>query len=202
MFQLRRLFATLLPFLILLGAYASKEGYSQDESTKAFLTWFKDMGGKAKEVTVGISKDMGRGVFATNTLKQDDMVLSVPLSMCMCRDTALHDKSKRVRNAYRSLRNDEDLVALFILRELAKGSDSRFEPYLAVLPKRVPLTMFFSDAELKALQNPRRTSEAKRRARQLKNRFKQLGKQVKALFKDIPENRRLDKYKNYACMRS
>ena len=156
------------------------------------------MGGKAKEVTVGISKDMGRGVFATNTLKQDDMVLSVPLSMCMCRDTALHDKSKRVRNAYRSLRNDEDLVALFILRELAKGSDSRFEPYLAVLPKRVPLTMFFSDAELKALQNPRRTSEAKRRARQLKNRFKQLGKQVKALFKDIPENRRLDKYKNYA----
>eukprot|EP00945_MAST-04E_sp_MAST-4E-sp1_P002179 g2179.t1 len=198
MFQLRRLFATLLPFLILLGAYASKEGYSQDESTKAFLTWFKDMGGKAKEVTVGISKDMGRGVFATNTLKQDDMVLSVPLSMCMCRDTALHDKSKRVRNAYRSLRNDEDLVALFILRELAKGSDSRFEPYLAVLPKRVPLTMFFSDAELKALQNPRRTSEAKRRARQLKNRFKQLGKQVKALFKDIPENRRLDKYKNYA----
>jgi protein-histidine N-methyltransferase len=186
--------------LLVVGNVAIKEeqGYAQDESTKAFLTWFKDMGGKATGVTVGISEDMGRGVFAVANLSEDDPVLSVPLSMCMCRDSALHDKSKRVRKAYKSLRDDEDLVALFILREISKGSKSKFEPYLNVLPKQVPLTSFFTENELKALQDKRRISDAKRRTRQLKNRYKKLSRQIKDLFKDIPEKKRRDKYNDYA----
>ena len=82
------------------------------------------MGALAQGVTVGESADMGRGIFATKSVVQDDLVLSVPLTMCMCRKTALQDKSKRVRKAYNALRDDEDLVALFILREKAKGSNS------------------------------------------------------------------------------
>ena len=172
--------------------------YTQDESTKSFLSWFKDMGALAQGVTVGESADMGRGIFATKSVVQDDLVLSVPLTMCMCRKTALQDKSKRVRKAYNALRDDEDLVALFILREKAKGSNSRFEPYLSVLPKRVPLTMFFSDSELKALQSPKRVSEAKKRERQLKKRFKNVQPQLGALFKDIPEDKKLNKFEHYA----
>ena len=201
--KINNIYFTLIVLLLTVlssTTFAAKDNkeYSQDESTKAFLTWFKDMGGKATGVTVGISESMGRGVFATETLKQDDPVLSVPLSMCMCRDTALHDKSKRVRKAYKSLRDDEDLVALFILREISKGSRSTFEPYLKVLPKRVPLTSFFSENELKALQDKRRVSDAKRRARQLRNRFKKLSRHVKDLFKDIPEKKRRNKYSDYA----
>ena len=189
---------TVLLCTILASNSVAEKEYTQDESTRAFLTWFKDMGGRATGVTVGISQEMGRGVFATEKLKQDDPVLSVPLSMCMCRDTALHDKSKRVRKAYKALRDDEDLVALFILREISKGSKSTFEPYLNVLPKRVPLTSFFSEKELKALQDKRRVSDAKRRVRQLKNRYKKLSRHIKDLFKDIPEKRRRNKYSDYA----
>ena len=97
--KINNIYFTLIVLLLTVlssTTFAAKDNkeYSQDRSTKAFLTWFKDMGGKATGVTVGISESMGRGVFATETLKQDDPVLSVPLSMCMCRDTALHDKSK------------------------------------------------------------------------------------------------------------
>ena len=89
-------------------------------SPRVLLTWFQDMGGRATGVTVGISQDMGRGIFATETLKQDDPVLSVPL-VCACAVTRPCDKSKRVRKAYKALRDDEDLVAKFILREISKG---------------------------------------------------------------------------------
>ena len=56
---------------------AGEKEYTQDESTKAFVTWFRDMGGKSTGVTVGVSATMGRGVFATKTLKQEFLVLSV-----------------------------------------------------------------------------------------------------------------------------
>ena len=72
---------TVLLCTILASTSVAEKEYTQDESTRAFLTWFKDMGGRATGVTVGISQDMGRGIFATEKLKQDDPVLSVPLSM-------------------------------------------------------------------------------------------------------------------------
>ena len=195
------------------------------ERNDEFLAWFVSKGGTAHGVTVGQS-EWGRGVFvlpggADGAIpKEGDKVLSVPLSWCMCRDTALHDPAPNAKQAYRRIDDDDDLVSLMLLREMSKGSSkihvkravgsggregkdySAWAPYLRVLPRTVPLTVFYSKDELAALQDPALARQAKSRRASLKRRYRTLAPVVRLLFKDIKASQRRTRFADYLWAKS
>ena len=44
------------------------------------------------------------------------------------------------------------MFALFLIRERALGDESKWAPYIRVLPRHLPLPLFYTNGELKALQ--------------------------------------------------
>lgn len=72
-----------------------------------------------------------------------------------CRETARG--MKQYRAVVDSVGPDDHVVALFLMREMAKGAKSDWWPYLKVLPENVPLPAHFRQDELAALQVHART---------------------------------------------
>ena len=196
------------------------------ERNDQFLAWFTSRGGVANGVTVGQS-DWGRGVFvlpetgnAVSIPNEGDKVLSVPIEWCMCRDSALHDRAPNAKQAYRKVDDDDDLVSLMLMREMSKGSSttlvaravaggckegvdySAWAPYLRVLPRTVPLTVFYSKAELQALQDPALARSATSRRIALKKRYRALAPVVRLLFKDIKASQRRTRFADYLWAKS
>ena len=75
-----------------------------------FLKWYLKIGGRANGVTVGHDGTYGRGVYATQAVNEDDKIISVPLTWCLCRESAMNDPSKYAQAAYRQIEDDDDLV--------------------------------------------------------------------------------------------
>jgi hypothetical protein len=84
--------------------------------------------------------------------RQDDLIFSVPTSRVICRHAAENHPDKRLRAIYRSVRKDEDLLPLFLMREKSMGKKSLWAAYIAVLPKKIPLPVSFDEDELSAIQ--------------------------------------------------
>ena len=138
----------------------------------------------------------------------------------MCRDTALHDSAPNAKQAYRKVEDDDDLVSLMLMREMSKGSGtphvakavakngkegtdySAWAPYLRVLPRTVPLTVFYSKAELKALQDPELARRATARRTELKRRYRSLAPVVRLLFKDVKASQRRTRFADYLWAKS
>ena len=109
------------------------------------MRWFQDSGGIANGVTLGVGT-FGLGVISTTGTEEeeggvleDQEVLVVPLDIVICRRTA----SKLLGTVFDGIKDDGDLVALFLMRERALGARSRWAPYIKLLPQFVPLPTFF-----------------------------------------------------------
>merc|ERR550514_1054706 len=141
-------------FALTAEALTERQAERVGSEDSAFMEWFNSIGAKAHNVQVMQFEGMGRGVGATTKVKKYDPVLSVPLDYVMCRQTALKTDDQKVRVALGSIRDDTDVVAMLMMREMAMGKDSKWAPYLKVLPAQVSLPFFFSETELAALQHP------------------------------------------------
>jgi histone-lysine N-methyltransferase SETD3 len=173
-FNLR--FAVLVSLCIVARAVTAKQAERAGDGDAAFMQWFEDIGAKANGVKLMQFPPMGRGVGASKDVKKYDPVISVPIDYVICRKTALKTEDQKARVAFGSLRDESDLVALFVLRELAMGKESKWAPYLSVLPKDVALPCFFTDTELAALQDPHEAHKARETKNNYKNQFDNLKK--------------------------
>ena len=102
-----------------------------------FHQWFAAGGGLARGVEVAEVEGMGRGLVTTGAVANGDLVLRVPLALVLCRETALASASPALR-ALGGVRDDRDLIALFLLHERAGGNQSPWAPWMVLLPRRVP----------------------------------------------------------------
>ena len=75
-------------------------------------------------------------------------VVKVPLDIVFCRRTALKFAGSELSTFYSSINSDETLVALMLMRERSLGKESRFAPFINILPTAVPVPFIFTDAEL------------------------------------------------------
>ena len=128
---------------------------SSSPDVDAFHTWISDGGGTLQGVRVGETKNMGRGVLATTALSEGDRILSMPLSLVLCRATILAalDGDRQVKKKLAAVEDDTDLVVLFLLRESGRGDASAWAPYISLLPPHVPVPATFSAAELGEVQD-------------------------------------------------
>lgn len=95
----------------------------------------------------------GRGLAAVRDLRKGEMILRVPKSMLMTRDSVM-DKDQTIAHAlklYPSLSSTQ-VLAVCLLAELNKGRRSVWYPYLMELPRSYHTLTTFGPFETKALQ--------------------------------------------------
>merc|ERR1719199_1736726 len=128
MTAMTKLNALLLVGLALGGADAATalEKKVQTRENVAFMAWFKRLGAKTDGVELSDFPQMGRGVKATQELRDKDEVMTVPLDYCLSRRTATRLKHRKLAELLGGIRDDADLIAVFLLRELALGARSRW----------------------------------------------------------------------------
>ena len=55
----------------------------KSNSVDSFLSWFKEIGGKARKISLVNFDGMGNGLVALKKIKEGDQVISVPLDYVM-----------------------------------------------------------------------------------------------------------------------
>lgn len=94
------------------------------------------------------------------------------------------DKKNKLSNI-----DDEDVIAMFLMRETARGNASLWNDYLRILPQHIPIGIYFNEDELNALQNKERIASIKKEKKSFEKKF--LSFKIKNIlsifFNDIPE---------------
>jgi hypothetical protein len=101
----------------------------------------------------------GRGLEASRDVAVDEPVLSLPLEMGICDAQEGHPPEawETMMNAPWGVR-----LACRVLQERAKGADSEYAPYLALVPVSVPGSpLLYDDDEVVGLQYPPAVAEAR-----------------------------------------
>lgn len=112
------------------------------------MEWFRTRRAGLRQpgpsLRLSVFPNIGRGLMALSTLKPNDVLISIPLRFMITRE--------KVENSLKSDRTNEltthHLISVFLLRELDKGSNSFWLPYLKTLPDSFDVPFFCSSTEI------------------------------------------------------
>ncbi|KAL2067851.1 hypothetical protein VTL71DRAFT_15949 [Oculimacula yallundae] len=129
------------------------DGDDFQSKTDAFLAWLEDIGVviNPKVAMVDLrSAGKGRGVVAMEDIREDEVLFTIPRSAVLNTTTALGPSDISTTPAILDMPSWLALTAII----LAEGQrqDSKWAPYLALLPRDLDSLVFWSDEELKELQ--------------------------------------------------
>eukprot|EP00004_Rigifila_ramosa_P028129 TRINITY_DN9459_c0_g1_i1.p1 TRINITY_DN9459_c0_g1~~TRINITY_DN9459_c0_g1_i1.p1 ORF type:complete len:359 (+),score=54.42 TRINITY_DN9459_c0_g1_i1:650-1726(+) len=107
-------------------------------------------------VQVGLSPYGGRGLFAQRDIKTGEVLLHVPRSHIMNRDSSLHQLPHQLSEVLRADKTERYAIVIQLLLALERSArepdDSVLCEYLRSLPKRVPLPLLWPNSSLLELQ--------------------------------------------------
>jgi len=125
--------------------------YDTDFASKShsFVDWFKQQGTTISpkiELADLRFRNAGRGVLATDDIGEDEDLFSIPRSSILTVETSSLPPELR--------ENDDPWLSLIVamVYECRQGSQSKWRPYLDVLPEHFDTLMFWSTAELDGLE--------------------------------------------------
>ncbi|KAH7321450.1 putative ribosomal N-lysine methyltransferase 4 [Rhexocercosporidium sp. MPI-PUGE-AT-0058] len=129
------------------------DGDDFDSKTDAFLAWLANIGVvmSPKVALVDLRSDgRGRGLVALADIEEDEVLFSIPRSAVLNTTTALNSSDISTIPAILEMPSWLALTAII----LAEGQrpDSKWAPYLALLPRELDSLVFWSEAELQELQ--------------------------------------------------
>lgn len=132
---------------------------------------------------------MGYGIKAAVPIYPGDLLMSVPMKTVMCRENILKEFPKEQRELIEKIENESHFIALYLMRERAKGESSEWYKYIKMLPKHPKSTLFFTDEDLDELQNPESKKTLSYHREQLISKFRgyELVHYPEAFFYDIPD---------------
>ncbi|CAN6195905.1 unnamed protein product [Urochloa humidicola] len=113
-----------------------------------FRRWLSSQGaGEGKAFPASVPE--GLGLVAARDLPRGEVVAEVPKKLWMDADAvAASDIGRACGGGLRPW----VAVALLLLREVSRGADSPWAPYLAILPRQTDSTIFWSEEELLEIQ--------------------------------------------------
>ncbi|XP_004956796.1 fructose-bisphosphate aldolase-lysine N-methyltransferase, chloroplastic [Setaria italica] len=115
-----------------------------------FRRWLSSHGtGEGKAFPASVQE--GLGLVAARDLPRGEVVAEVPKKLWMDADAVAASDIGRACGGGGGLR-PWVAVALLLLREVARGADSPWAPYLAILPRQTDSTIFWSEEELLEIQ--------------------------------------------------
>ncbi|CAJ1451017.1 unnamed protein product, partial [Effrenium voratum] len=118
----------------------------------------------------------GRGFRALQPLQKGQVYLKVPLEKCWSAVRARQDY-KELQTL--SLATDEDVMALHLLLEKARGESGWNAEHLRCLPKSFDMLPHWSEDELGLLQEPELESTARRLKKQVQSDFSEVLREAK-----------------------
>ena len=139
----------------------SDEEVREREAVGALVRWCVERGATGSGLSVRLpdESNKGRGLEASREIAVDEPVLSLPLEMGICDAQEGHPPEawETMMNAPWGVR-----LACRVLQERAKGEDSDYAPYLALVPTSVPGSpLLYEEEDVVALQYPPAVAEAR-----------------------------------------
>lgn len=133
-----------------------------DRKSASFLEWFNKLPGASFSDAIEIVdlrfRHAGRGIIATQDIPADTEIVSIPRNAIISSETS---ELKNILPALFESHGDEDdeqaldswsALVLVMMYEFFLGDQSKWKPYLDVLPDSFDTPMFWSDEELSHLQ--------------------------------------------------
>ncbi|KAI0157957.1 SET domain-containing protein [Hypoxylon sp. FL1284] len=144
-----------------------------DSKSVSFLDWFKAWPGATFHPNIEIrdlrAKGAGRGIVAASNIPEDTVLFTIPRAAII--NTQTSDLPRRIPEVFETTgledadnEADEDgsetsgppdnwsSLILIMIYEYLQGSNSRWRPYLDVLPDQFETLMWWSDQQLAELQ--------------------------------------------------
>ncbi|KAJ4828805.1 hypothetical protein Tsubulata_010821 [Turnera subulata] len=124
----------------------------------------------------------GRGLGAVRDIRRGELVLKVPKSALLTRESLLKDKTlASALSNCSSLLSPTQMLAVCLLFEMGKGKSSSWYPYLVHIPRSYDLLATFSEFEKNALQ----VDDAIWTTEKATSKAKSEWREVTALMKDL-----------------
>lgn len=166
---------------------------SPEDTIAAFETWFKLVGGQAQGLEIFHTEKKGYGVRTTNEIQEGDEIIVVPKEMVFSRTAALDPKTLTergitppIRDALARTTYDEDLIALLLMRERAKGEDSFFAPWMKMLQKKAVLTpSLLHQDRMREVLDASAYHRAKPAGKRRSDRYHRIKEQIRAVVEDF-----------------
>lgn len=174
---------------------------STTETDDVFLPWLERKSNTRISSVLSIGKsEIGRFLFASETIRAGDCILKVPFNVQISPDM--------LPSPIRDLLGDEignvAKVALVILLEQKLGSDSKWAPYIIRLPKPWEMhnTIFWSERELEMIRKSSLYEESLNQRSQIEREFLAI-KQALETFPEIIDSINCDDFMHaYALVTS
>ena len=173
------------------GVYTTKDVVEDEQVISVPLEWCMSRASAMKD-------ESRTAKSAYRQIQSDDDLVALMLMREMSKGYS-KSREKKAKQAAADKQGIE-VQALNVQQEI-KGI-SKWSPYLRVLPRTVPLTVFYNTIELKALEDPKVAAAATARRLQMSKQFKRMSKQVKLLFKDISIKSRKSRFADYLWAKS
>jgi hypothetical protein len=125
----------------------------QSDAVGRLRIWLEQQGAKFGSICCMMDEAGLRGIFATDNIEKNEMLLSVPSKLLMGKRSALRDKD--IVSAERNLHaTDEVILAVHLLNECSKGIQSFWYPYICTLPRSYSTGYSLREADIDSLQLP------------------------------------------------
>ncbi|KAI8107997.1 hypothetical protein M9434_006029 [Picochlorum sp. BPE23] len=128
----------------------------EDDATERLRQWCVEQGGNVhRDICVTrLSSAAYRGIVAVRDIKSNDILVSIPASILIGKESALRDAEVAALTGHAACVTDAQLVAIHLLRECSKGSQSFWYPYIKTLPRSYTTACSLTDDEISQLQVP------------------------------------------------
>lgn len=137
-----------------------------------FMKWFHYHNGVSNNIVVSNFTDMGRGIKANAPITNGEEILFIPNDILLSRDLLLKSTDALHRRIAYEFESSEQCVIATLLLEKTRGENSKWIPYMNILPTYVPNLSFFSLASLNALVNPQLKAEALQTQKTISDNYK------------------------------
>eukprot|EP01062_Namystynia_karyoxenos_P082853 TRINITY_DN9412_c0_g1_i1.p1 TRINITY_DN9412_c0_g1~~TRINITY_DN9412_c0_g1_i1.p1 ORF type:complete len:639 (+),score=151.54 TRINITY_DN9412_c0_g1_i1:72-1919(+) len=157
----------------------------------AFERW---LGGRIAEARVRMSyvEGKGRGLVATDGLRQGDLVLAIPRSEFLTLDSLWKSPIGFLLPFYGQRLGDNLMLCVYLMWERALGDRSELAPWMAMLPVDFTTVNYWSEDAMRLLGHPLRIEKARRHRKKLADAYATLRRRLllrhPALFPDTSDD--------------
>ena len=113
--------------------------------------WCRSIGVAASESLTLTEFDGERGVAAATAIEAGELLVSVPFETMLTTASLVGTPLEPLLSDAELNVCEDDLLAILLLEERAKGAASRWAPHIAALPPRYDNVLYFSDADVERL---------------------------------------------------
>lgn len=114
---------------------------------ESLLQWVRDHGGVINDVTPSFVPQGWRGIIATRDIEPDECIVSIPLKLLICLESARQDDAIWTQLVHQTNLSDTQIVAIHLIHQCSLDKDSFWHVYLRSLPPSYTTALCFASSQ-------------------------------------------------------